>query len=233
MIFPSAKSDQRQHYANFKMALDQFLGIKSICMCESKIMSQVHEEYKKEGYDIMDDKENLTRSRELVDYFRNLSMELNLRFGNSNHTIQSKLFSSISEKPRTIILGADVTHPAAGSSSGVPSVAAFVGNVDAYFNRFSGSMRLNPPRQDIISGMQEMAHERLLEWTDKHGRLPRRILFYRDGVGDNQFAAVREREVTAIRAAWEELPGMFDNRRDLKTPEITAVVVTLGHHTRL
>ncbi|KIV99053.1 uncharacterized protein PV09_09225 [Verruconis gallopava] len=109
----------------------------------------------------------------------------------------------------TIIIGADLTHP--GSASGRPSIAALVGSIDDSFARFPGSMRLTPAREEIISAenLAAMVAERLRSWSRYNsGRLPSKILFYRDGAEHDEQADADQKL------------------------ELTFVVVVKRHHTR-
>eukprot|EP00088_Acartia_fossae_P052093 TRINITY_DN58687_c0_g1_i1.p1 TRINITY_DN58687_c0_g1~~TRINITY_DN58687_c0_g1_i1.p1 ORF type:complete len:230 (-),score=-4.30 TRINITY_DN58687_c0_g1_i1:64-702(-) len=54
---------------------------------------------------------------------------------------------------------------------------------------------------------------------------PQRILFYRDGVSDGQFAEVRERELESIKKACRTLEPNYN-------PPVTFLVVKKKHHTR-
>ncbi|KAH9365333.1 hypothetical protein HPB48_007599 [Haemaphysalis longicornis] len=56
---------------------------------------------------------------------------------------------------------------------------------------------------------------------------PERIIFYRDGVSEGQFAAVRDTEVQAIRNACKDLA-----RDGSYQPPVTFIVVQKRHHTR-
>ncbi|KAM0720086.1 hypothetical protein Q7P37_004222 [Cladosporium fusiforme] len=226
VVFPSTDYKQRQHYTFFKIAADQLCGLKTVCMCETKIVP------KNRASVISGQNFPLGRS---IDYFRNISMKLNIRLGNFNHLIDSGPLNKMRRiAPNTIILGADVTHPSAGSLDHTPSIAAVVGTVDSDFARFGGSMRLNEPRKEIISAMETMTKERLREWAAQNSNmLPQHILFYRDGVSDSQYSDVRRHEVSAIRSAWNELKTSEKLKSPKTQVKITAIVVTKRHHTRL
>ena len=54
---------------------------------------------------------------------------------------------------------------------------------------------------------------------------PVRVMYFRDGVAEGQFAKVKELEVSAIKDAIAALSG--------KVPTVTAIVVRKRNHTRL
>ena len=220
VVFPDASASNRDDYASFRVAADQYLGMKSICLNEERMCSSV-----KAGANappLGDD--------QLADYMRNISMKLNLRCGNSNHTVQFGKTSKVGSD--TLVLGADVTHPSTGSTRFTPSIAAVVGSIDATFALFPGSMRLNPSRQEAIEEMESMAYERILAFHKSNGKLPQSVLYYRDSVSESYYAEVRKKELNAIRKAWAKVKENTKAivRNDVK---ITAVVVTKRHHTRI
>ena len=104
-------------YANFKDLADRKYGIQSLCIT----------------------RQTLSRSN-VGEIMGNIMMKVNLKMAGSNHTIQAKGLHDCMRD--TLILGADVTHPSAGSIAGCPSIAAIVGSVDSWAGRFLGSMRL-------------------------------------------------------------------------------------------
>jgi Piwi domain len=57
-------------------------------------------------------------------------------------------------------------------------------------------------------------------------RKPQRLIFYRDGVSEGQFAEVQRCEIPQIRAACEAIEPGYQ-------PNITFIVVQKRHHTRL
>ncbi|KAI7198315.1 hypothetical protein KC324_g3853, partial [Hortaea werneckii] len=89
-----------------------------------------------------------------------------------------------------------------------PSVAAVVGSTDDEFMHFPGSMRLQRSRKEEIVELGDMVKERLIDWAMKHldsdglPTLPARMLFYRDGVSESQYAKLRSFEIPQIQKAF-------------------------------
>lgn len=78
--------------------------------------------------------------------------------------------------------------------------------------------------------LRAMMAERLRVWRAKNnGSLPGSILFYRDGVGEDQFAMVKKKEFAAIKAACDDISAQYSI--DYK-PAITLVVCTKRQATR-
>ena len=137
----------------------------------------------------------------------NIALKYNLKRQGTNHILGLENFASLrpaqGSAPNTIVIGADVTHPGANSSPGTPSVAAVVGNTDDEFMHFPGSMRLQRGRKEFIIELGDMVKERLIDWAMEHNRtLPRRMLFYRDGVSETQYQKLRDYEIAQIQKAY-------------------------------
>ena len=91
----------------------------------------------------------------------------------------------------------------------------------------------------IIDSAEEMFVERLHAWYDsQNGRLPSKIIYYRDGVGNTQYDDVLTGEVDKIELAFATVKAAKATEMKAKghivvdKPSITVVVVTKRHHTR-
>lgn len=82
------------------------------------------------------------------DTFGNLALKINFKMGGVNHILDETAFGKLI-KMKTMIVGADVTHPAQHSISGCPSIAGVVATVDSYFATYPGSLRLQESRQEV------------------------------------------------------------------------------------
>ena len=56
----------------------------------------------------------------------------------------------------TIVMGADVIHPAPGSE-GRPSFTALVGNVDSDTSKYIATMRVQESRREMIDDLENMS----------------------------------------------------------------------------
>lgn len=123
----------------------------------------------------------------------------------------------------TIVLGADVTHPAGGGDR--PSVAALVCSRDGRFAQFMGTIRNQPPKQELMTDMYDMFCEVYDQWLlkSKIGNA-KSIIMFRDGVSEGQFQQVLDSELTAIQRA---CVGRYKFN-----PKLTYIVVTKRHHAR-
>ncbi|KAL1647969.1 hypothetical protein SLS58_002293 [Diplodia intermedia] len=158
----------------------------------------------------------------------NIALKFSLKTGGRPHQISGGLSHVTSD---TMIMGADVTHPAADARAHCPSVAAAVGSFDGFAVNYTGSMRLQKNRQEVIEDMNGMATELLNMYGRHNKRLPSSIVYYRDGVSEAQYDSIRQLEVMAIEKAWMALK---ESGKPSTEPavKITCMVVGKRHHTR-
>lgn len=163
-------------------------------------------------------------------YYANVSLKLNVKLGGIN-TIPDPPSAPFLTDPNnpTIVMGADVIHPAPGSE-GRPSFTSLVANVDSDTAKYIAASRVQTSRQEIIEDLGDMAHH-MLDMYMKYRRgvekkanpVPKRIIFYRDGVSEGQFKQVLDLELPLLQQACQKL--------NIK-PTITVVVVGKRHHVR-
>ncbi|KAK4952797.1 hypothetical protein LTR10_009605 [Elasticomyces elasticus] len=227
LMLPRKTAAWASRHAAFKIVTDQVLGVKSAVLCEESMRGSLEK-----GILLKDVGDNA-----MAAYFGNYAMKLNLRLGNANHRLDYDrdlplIGTRNARDLDTIILGADVTHPGGGSTSGTPSVAALVGSMDHNFAVYSGQMRRQVPKQERMYDLDDMAYRLFLEWAERNGnKMPSRTLWYRDGVDEGQYSVVRDKEVSQLRKGWEEARAQLRLNQQAP-PQITAVIVAKRHHTR-
>lgn len=89
----------------------------------------------------------------------------------------------------------------------------------------ASAIRLQQARVETIQDLTSMAKELLLAYYRKTGKKPLRIITFRDGVSEGQFAEVMKTEIDAIRKACYALEASYK-------PPITFIVVQKRHHAR-
>lgn len=253
-ILPSSGSGDANGYRYFKSQADQVYGFKSICMAGDKIKKgrldnarQAQEQAYRQGRNYADIKGGMSA------YMSGIALKLSLKLGNWNWEISADGLKQYlttnngvgsSARLDTLILGADVTHPSAGSSEVCPSVAAVVGSVDWACGVMPGSMRRQTGRVEMIEDLQSMVEERLRDWNATPRRLrassehelPARIIYYRDGASESQYSAIKRIEITQIRGVWQKLraEAIAQNKSSIipKDVKITTVLVSKRHNTR-
>lgn len=221
-------------YAMIKRVADLRMGINTTCLVANSRVVKFQ-----------------SNDSKSVQHCANVGLKLNLKDESGiNHYIDRAKFTELFTRPDdacqpicdTIVIGADVTHPVGHCAPGCPSIAAVVGSVDDNFATFPGSMRLQRGRQEIITDLADMVKERLIDWADKHeGRLPGMMLFYRDGVGENQFETVREKEISQVQQAYDMAYKYFNKesyatgpgKKESQYPfKVTFIIVGKRHNTR-
>ena len=219
-----------EKYSVIKRWADSRVGIPTVCSVRDKFIKKSN------------------------DTFGNLALKINIKMGGINHVLGQGDFGKLL-KMRTMIMGADVTHPAQQSIPGCPSIAGVVATVGRDFATYPGSLRLQESRQEvshtpqappphtltafqIIADLESMVKERLLAFYNKSNCLPHSILFFRDGVSESQFVHVKELELSAVRAgcvrAFQRLSkhDAAIGKMASYDPLITVVIVGKRHQTR-
>ncbi|KAF9207103.1 eukaryotic translation initiation factor 2C, 2 [Haplosporangium sp. Z 27] len=186
-------------YAEIKRVTDTVLGVSSQC-----IQSKHTRDPKKQ-------------------YCANVCLKVNVKLGGMNSQLAPGMIPFCTSKP-TILIGGDVSHPQPGDTTR-PSVAALVGSMDSKASRYAATIRIQTARTETIADLGDMIIELLKTFYQTCGDKPARILFYRDGVSEGQFAEVLKTEIAAIRAACLRLDANYK-------PDLTFVVVQKRHHTR-
>ncbi|KAF5183103.1 argonaute [Thalictrum thalictroides] len=198
---------ERKHrgYADFKRIAETNIGVVSQCCLYSNLAKLGSQ------------------------FLANLALKINAKVGGSTvalyNSFPSQMPRLFGEKEPAIFLGADVTHPHPLDDSS-PSIAAVVGSMNwPAANKYISRMRSQTHRQEIIQDLKEMVSELLGEFYQQLNMLPKRIIFFRDGVSETQFHKVLQVELEAIKAACLAFP--------MYKPTITFAVVQKRHHTRL
>ncbi|KAJ3322581.1 Eukaryotic translation initiation factor 2C [Boothiomyces sp. JEL0866] len=156
-------------------------------------------------------------------YCANVCLKMNVKLGGMNSYLSNVQLPFIGQKP-TIVIGADVTHPAVGSSAST-SIAALVGSLDAQCSRYSAAIRSQKGRMEWIQDLSGMLIEILKTFYKTTGVKPVSILLYRDAVSESQFQEVLKRELESMLQACETLETGY-------RPAITYVAVQKRHHAR-
>ncbi|KAH9367008.1 hypothetical protein HPB48_000052 [Haemaphysalis longicornis] len=194
-------------YAHVKHTADVRLGILTQCVMEK----------------------NLTKIKSDSNFaalVTNLCLKINAKLGGINNG-----FCGDQEQPfsDTLVIGADVTHPAPGNKE-KPSIAACVGSLDDVPSQYRASIRVQRQeneavaRVEIITNLKDMVAELLRAYREKRRKRPERIFFYRDGVSEGQFSSVLRDELSAIQKACSDVISSI--------PPISFIVVQKRHRTR-
>lgn len=166
-------------------------------------------------------------------YNVNVAMKMNLKMEGVNHSLSKEDASLLIDEATGLpfmILGADVTHYPEKDQN---SIASLVASFDSKFGQFPGDYMLqSEPGEEMIAGIGSLLRDRLVLYQ-KHngGKLPPKILFYRDGVSESQFSQVVKIEIKSLKDALKKIgPGL--NKGQVYNPPITVLAVVKRNHIR-
>jgi eukaryotic translation initiation factor 2C len=159
-------------------------------------------------------------------YCSNVCMKVNAKLQGATCRIPgpTPTQSAFFKRP-TIMIGADVGHPAHGSAQA--SMAAMTMSMDRDAAVYHAKCETNGFRVEIIQPqtIYSILRPMLQNWSKAMpGAKPEHVFYFRDGVSEGEFAQVMEIEVKEIRRNIKETFGT-----DAK---ITVIIATKRHHVR-
>lgn len=169
---------------------------------------------------------------------QNILLKLNTKLGGINHVVvkpvlepaKAEQFCTVLMDCPVMILGADVTHAPPGSKKWVngkefvmPSYAAVTGSLDPtcmpFMTEVRAQRKANAGAAEVIQDLEEIAYKMIMcyknTWINK---CPRKIIYFRDGVGEGQFVELLHIEMNAIRKACRRVGRSYE-------PKITFITV--------
>ncbi|KAJ5591873.1 uncharacterized protein N7459_002242 [Penicillium hispanicum] len=163
-------------------------------------------------------------------YCANVGLKVNLKLGGGNQSLRPADLGFFADG-KTMLVGIDVTHPSPGSSRTAPSVAGIVASVDASLAQWPAGIRIQPPRQEMVAGLDDLLTSRIKHWAQNNrNNYPENIVVYRDGVSEGQYDTVLDSELPLLKRACAAVYPPADQKRGL--PHIAIVVVGKRHNTR-
>jgi eukaryotic translation initiation factor 2C len=166
-------------------------------------------------------------------YISNVCMKVNAKLGGATNVAMSTVIPKLNPKAAstpTMVVGADVSHPAPGAGSAdAASFAAITVSNDATFTRYWAEVQTNGHRVEMVttSNIEEHFGHMAKNWMQRLGRgqPPKRVIYIRDGVSEGQYAAVLNEEVRDMKAVFAKL--------GCKTaPDFCVMIAGKRHHIR-
>ncbi|ESK90827.1 argonaute-like protein [Moniliophthora roreri MCA 2997] len=159
-----------------------------------------------------------------IQYWANVALKINPKLGGINVKPDPRSAAALTDPHNpTIIMGADVMHPAPGATA--PSHTALVANVDSDAAKYIADIHVQTSRQEIIADLGDMA--RYMDYRKNQEKRPnfqpKRLLFFRDGVSEGQYKQVKDQELAVLRNVCTEMRI---------NPQITFIIVAKRHHFR-
>ncbi|KAL9085957.1 MAG: hypothetical protein Q9165_007319 [Trypethelium subeluteriae] len=162
-------------------------------------------------------------------YISNVCMKFNAKLGGfttraigvRNH----EKFGSFNKA--TLIVGADVSHPAPGAD--IASTACMTFSTNLLCTRYAAAIDVNGHRVEIIatSNIEKFMKPMITGWASNlnMGRLPESLIYFRDGVSEGQYHQIIHEEIHDVKNLLQEI------NPHTKT-KITVIVATKRHHIR-
>lgn len=183
---------------------DRYAAIKKICCAELPIPSQVIN-----SRTLSNDAKN----RAIV---QKIALQMNCKLGGSLWSVRIPLVN-------TMICGVDTYHDPTHKAD---SVAALVASLNGVFTEWWSTAILQSKKEELGNGLCTALLGALAAWRNANGRLPEKVIVFRDGVGDGQLRMCEQYEVPQMVAAFGQLePGYV--------PLLTFVVVQKRINTRV
>jgi hypothetical protein len=183
-------------YRDVKLMSDTVLGVASQCIAAT----------------------NLRKAN--AAFCANVALKMNMRLNGKNAVLRRlPLLSAAS----TIVFGADVEYVRRGMNY-QPAIAAVVGSMDAFSAQYAARVAAQKGSNDIPK-LPQMLHELLLAYFDNTKRIPKHVVYYRDGVSEGDMLDILKLEMRALRMAFKMISESY-------SPLVTYIVANKRHHTR-
>ncbi|KZT62426.1 Piwi-domain-containing protein [Calocera cornea HHB12733] len=165
----------------------------------------------------------LKEDRGSAEYCENVALKINVKMGGVNFVPHPDAISWIRNGDPLMVVGADTSHPKPREEF-KPTIAAIAFSVDREVSKYNGLVTIQKGRQEIIANIVMMLKTAITTFKAQNRVAPKRILFYRDGVGEGMYAEVANSELQGIRQAFKDL--------NEAQPKITFIIVGKRHHLR-
>jgi eukaryotic translation initiation factor 2C len=164
-------------------------------------------------------------------------MKVNAKLGGCTSWAKSNTLSKIQGKQfgdhlgrGTMIIAADVSHPAPGAGSDhAASFAAITVSADQHFCKYMAECDTNGNRLEMVTADNIDQHlgSMAKQWIKNvgGGSPPKHVLYIRDGVSEGQYAAVIEDEVVHMKECFRKIGCK-------EVPKFTVVIAGKRHHVR-
>lgn len=164
-------------------------------------------------------------------YVSNVCMKVNAKLGGSTCRANSKAMPRINpehNKIPTMVLGADVSHPAPGMPPDTGSLAAITMSTNQDLTRFSAYVQTNGHRVEMITVRNIQAMDNYFKFwmnTIGKGKLPQRVVYLRDGLSEGQYSSCLMQEVASFKK-------LFNKIEPNNTAKFTVLIASKRHHVR-
>ncbi|KAG6045228.1 hypothetical protein E4U39_002591 [Claviceps sp. Clav50 group G5] len=163
-------------------------------------------------------------------YHSNVCLKVNAKLGGATARTMPPWKAQTTYFPEdrpTMMIGVDISHGAPDGKT--PSTAAMTMAVDRDALRYAAAVQSNGYRVEMLTAANVVSMIGTLSkyWIAGHdGAFPKHIIYFRDGVSEDQFAHVIDQEIRQIKLYLRE------RAPTLPMPKFTVIVATKRHHVR-
>ncbi|XP_068617933.1 piwi-like protein Ago3 [Battus philenor] len=183
---------------------DRYSAIKKICCVEHPIPSQVI------------NARTIMNSQKIRAVAQKILLQINSKLGGTLWNISIPL-------KFTMIIGIDSYHDANQKKN---SVCAFIASYNQCMTHWYSKAVFQERGQEIVDSLKTCLVDSLKHYLRVNGRLPDRIVIYRDGVGDGQLNLVQQYEIPQMLITFSILGTAYK-------PSLTYIVVQKRINTRI
>ncbi|BFZ18410.1 hypothetical protein BsWGS_21449 [Bradybaena similaris] len=184
---------------------DRYDAIKKCCCIDNPVPSQVVLQ------------RTLTKKQGLMSIAMKIAIQMNCKMGGEAWGVEIPLEG-------VMIIGIDSYHDSANKGQ---SVGALVASLNKQCTRYYSMTEDHPRGNDALNSLTTLLAVALKKYYEINRALPKRLVFYRDGVGDGQLEFVYKHECEQVHAAFSSVGGV-----DYK-PSFAFVIVKKRINTRL
>ncbi|GME33790.1 Eukaryotic translation initiation factor 2 [Neofusicoccum parvum] len=166
-------------------------------------------------------------------YHSNVCMKVNAKLGGftSKATGALSKIAPTNAKIPTMCIGADVSHPSPGAlkDGSTGSFAAMTMSLNENLTRYAAQCDTNGFRVEMIStpNIDNLLNRMVTHWVNSVGRgkLPERVIYFRDGVSEPQYQHVLEQEV-------RDMKNLFKRFNAKHNTKFVVIIASKRHHVR-
>ncbi|XP_026321629.1 piwi-like protein Ago3 [Hyposmocoma kahamanoa] len=183
---------------------DRYAAIKRICCAENPVPSQVI------------NARTIMNQQKIRSITQKIALQINCKLGGTLWNISIPFKTAM-------IVGIDSYHDGGRKKR---SVCAFVASYNQTMTHWYSKAVFTSQGQEIADGLRSCLVDSLTHYLRVNGKLPDRVIMYRDGVGDGQLKTVRDYEIPQMQVCFNLLGETYK-------PSLTYIVVQKRINTRI
>ncbi|XP_063537171.1 piwi-like protein Ago3 isoform X1 [Cydia strobilella] len=183
---------------------DRYAAIKRICCAENPVPSQVIN-----ARTVMNEKKIRAVTQKIL-------LQINCKLGGTLWNIAIPFKTAM-------VVGIDNYHDVGRKKR---SVCAFVASYNQSMTHWYSKAVFQERGQEIVDALRSCLVDALKHYLRVNGRLPDRVIMYRDGVGDGQLKVVQDYEIPQMKICFDVLGETYK-------PTLTYIVVQKRINTRI